>query len=723
MRPTSASEMGATTETGESALDLAALARALWQRRRWIILPTLIAAVASFAVVNLMTPRYKSESRVLIESRETVYNRAEGDRNVERDRTLVDAEAVQSQVQLALSRDLARKVVRELKLADRAEFNPEVSGSVLGRILALVGLMRDASRLSIEERVLDRYYERLTVYPIDKTRVIVIEFQSEDPDLAANVANAVADGYLMLQQQSKQEAMRQASQWLSGEIERMRGRVAEAEGRVEAFRTGSNLYVGPNSNSLSAQQLGELNSQLTIARSQKADAEVKARLIREQLRSGRPIESSEVVNSELIRRLNEQRVTLKSQLAEQSSTLLPQHPRIKELRAQIGDLEAQIRNEAEKLVRSLENDARIAGARVEQLSASLDQLKRQASSLGEQDVQLRALEREAKAQRDLLESYLGRYRDVTARESPDAVPADARIISRAVPTSTPYFPKKLPIVLLATIATLLFAVVFIAVGELMGGEVYRRIPRALDESQSQTFSARESVVLPEEYAQEAPAAWGDIPPEPAIWPEAAEDPVSASERRMDALFTKVSELDHGVLVLGGVAADDRSAGVVVELVRRLASQGTRVLLLDLDVTHAPSRAFVADAHAPGISDLLFGVASFTEVIQRDPVSHAHVIGLGRNARNTMGLLTAPRLSIVLGALSQTYDYVVVAVGKLPKLPGAERLARFARAAILIADEKEAGIGLADALVAGGFDQVMVVRAEPDMPSPRDRAAA
>ena len=719
MRSTSTSEMDATTDTGGSALDLAALGRALWRRRRWIIVPTLIAAVASFVIVNLVTPRYKSESRVLIESRETAYNRAEGDRNVERDRTLVDAEAIQSQVQLALSRDLARKVVRELKLADRAEFNPEVSGSVFGRILALVGLMRDASRLSVEERVLDRYYERLTVYPIDKTRVIVIDFQSADSDLAAKVANAVADGYLLLQQQSKQEAMRQASQWLSGEIERMRGRVAEAEGKVETFRSGSNLYTGPNSTTLSAQQLGELNSQLTLARSQKADAEVKARLIREQLRSGRPIESSDVVNSELIRRLNEQRVTLKAQLAEQSSTLLPLHPRIKELRAQIADLEAQIRNEAEKLVRSFENDARVAGARVEQLSSSLDQLKRQASSLGEQDVQLRALEREAKAQRDLLESYLGRYRDVTARESPDAVPADARIISRAVPTSTPYFPKKLPIVLLATLATLLFAVVFIAVGEMMGGDVYRRIPRAFDEPQARTFSELEPSELPEE----APAAWTEAPQEPAIGTEAADDPARTFERRMDALVVKVSELDHGVLVLGGAAPDGRSAGVAIELVRRLATQGMRVVLLDLDVTHAPSRALGADAHAAGISDLLFGLVPFTEAIQRDPVSRAHVIGLGRSARDTVSLLTAPRLSIVLGALSQTYDYVVITVGKLPQLPGAERLARFARAAILIADEKDGAAELADTLVAGGFDQAIIVAVGPELPSPQDRAAA
>ena len=113
--------------------------------------------------------------------------------------------------------------------------------------------------------------------------------------------------------------------------------------------------------------------------------------------------SSDVANSELIRRLSEQRVTLRAQLAEQSSTLLPQHPRIKEMRAQIADLDQQIRAEGDRLVRSLENEAKIAGARLETLSASLDQLKRQTASTSEQDVQLRALEREAKAQRDLFE--------------------------------------------------------------------------------------------------------------------------------------------------------------------------------------------------------------------------------------------------------------------------------------------------------------------------------
>ncbi len=702
------------TEAAASELDLAALARALWLKRNWIIVPALVVAVASFAVVNLITPRYKSEARVLIESRETPYSRAESERNVDRDRTLLDQEAVQSQVQLALSRDLARKIVRELKLSERPEFNPTIGGSVFGRILALVGLMRNPTRMSIEERVLERYYERLTVYSIDRSRVIVVEFQSEDPDLAARVSNAVVDGYLVLQQQSKQEAMRQASQWLAGEIEQLRARVAEAEGKVEAFRGSSNLYLGPNNSPLSAQQLGELNSQLVLARSQRADAEAKAQLIRELLRSGRPIEASEIVNSELIRRLNEQRVTLKAQLAEQSSTLLPLHPRIKELKAQIADLESQTRSEAEKLVRSLENDARIGGARVEQVSAALDQLKRQASTLGEQDVQLRALEREAKAQRDLLESYLARYRDATARESPDAVTADARVISRAVPSAIPYFPKKLPIVLLATLVALLFSMVFIAIGELMQGEVYRRAAVTVEDA------------MPAEIEPRAPAAWIGASSEEAERPVSAEDPAEVRQRRIAALVEEVRGLGHGIVAVGGMETLDQSASVAIALARELAAEGKRVLLLDLDAECAPSRALVPDPHAPGLGDLLFGVASFTEVIQRDPGSRAHVIAVGRGVRSTTGLLTAQRLSIVLGALSQTYDYVVLLTGKLAELAGAERLARFARAAVLVADDDSAGAGPAasDALAARGFAHVMVVAVGPELPpAPEDRAAA
>ena len=127
------------------------------------------------------------------------------------------------------------------------------------------------------------------------------------------------------------------------------------------------------------------------------------------------------------------------------------------MKAQLADLDHQIRDEAAKISRSLDSDARIAAGRVESLSASLDQLKKQATSSNGEDVQLRALEREAKAQRDLLESYLAKYREANTRENIDAAPADGRIISRAIVSNTPAYPKKLPIVLIATLATLMLA--------------------------------------------------------------------------------------------------------------------------------------------------------------------------------------------------------------------------------------------------------------------------
>src|SRR4051794_14825918 len=447
-------------------LDLRLIGQALNRKRAWIIIPTLLALVASLTAVNLVPPRYKSEARILIDGRENVFLRPNGER--EDQRNAVDPEAVASQVQLLLSRDLAREVIKKNKLAELPEFDPVLQGlSPIKSLLALVGIGRDPFTLTPEERVLDAYFDRLAAYAVDKSRVIVIEFQSRDPDLAAQVANSIAESYLVLQQNARQQQARAAGQWLSGEIDNLRRKVADAESRVEDFRSKSSLFVGTNNTTLSNQQMGELNTQLNNARALKSDAESKARLIREMLQSGKPIEASEVLNSELIRRLSEQRVTLRAQLAEQSSTLLDGHPRIKELRAQLADLDRQLREEASKLSRSLDNDARIAGGRVEGLSASLEQLKKQATSTNGQDVQLRALEREAKAQRDLLESYLAKYREANARENIDAAPADGRIISRATVSNTPAYPKKLPIVLIATLATLMLCAGAIATGELL----------------------------------------------------------------------------------------------------------------------------------------------------------------------------------------------------------------------------------------------------------------
>src|SRR5215217_1603312 len=86
----SAARPVAASESGD--LDLQALGQALMRKRRWIIVPTLLALVASLVAVNMITPRYKSEARILIDGRESVFLRPSGERN--EDRNPFDAEAV-----------------------------------------------------------------------------------------------------------------------------------------------------------------------------------------------------------------------------------------------------------------------------------------------------------------------------------------------------------------------------------------------------------------------------------------------------------------------------------------------------------------------------------------------------------------------------------------------------------------------------------------------------
>lgn len=689
-RPAPVVAQPATAESGD--IDLHALGGALARRRGWIIVPTVLALVASVAIVNLITPRYKSESRILIDGRENVFLRPSSDRSTE-ERQALDPEAVTSQVQLVLSRDLAREIIKKNKLAERPEFDPVLQGvSPLKSLAALVGIGRDPFSMTPEERVLDAYYDRLQAYAVDKSRVIVVEFQSQDPELAVRVANSIADGYLVLQQNARQDQARNASQWLSGEIENLRKKVSDAEAKVEDFRSKSSLFVGTNNTTLSNQQMGEVNTQLNNARSMRADAESKARLIKEMLQSGKPIEASEVVNSELMRRLSEQRVTLRAQLAEQSSTLLGNHPRIKELKAQLGDLDGQIRDEAAKISRSLENDARIAGGRVDGLTTSLEQLKKQATSTNGQDVQLRALEREAKAQRDLLETYLGKYREASTRESIDSAPAEGRIISRAIVSNTPAYPKKLPIVLIATLATLLLSSGLVVTGELLR----QTAPRAIA-TLAQPKARQEPVVD----AIEIESA----PLQPAMTANA-----DVSE------FAEIGQLAESLIAAGaaakkvtvlGTASGDAITLSTLTLARHLA-RDARVVVVDLAASSPTIAAVSVDPTAPGLAELMQGQASFAQIITRDKLSRLHLVMAGRPGFDR-SLLQSPRVTLAIDALLRAYDHVIVDAGSAEDLP-AELLTANARAVVVpdASMESDARALMCEQLKAVGFSEVTML---------------
>lgn len=626
-----------------SEIDLQRIVNAIRDRWRWIVVPTSAALVLSGLFVSLVSPRYTAETRVLIENRESFYTRpaaATGEGGA-----LIDTEAVASQVQIITSRDLAREAIRRLGLVGNPEFDPAVSRiGMIERLTSLLGLGRGPDGRAPEDRVLTPFFDAMEVYPAGRSRVLTIEFQSRDPDLAARAANGIAELYLESQEQAKKETARSASVWLSNAIEDLRGRVTEAEARVEAFRSRAGLFAS-GTTTITSQQMTELSTQLATARAAQADSQAKAQLIRELIRDGRTIEIPDVANNELIRRLSEQRVTLRSQRALELRTLLPEHPRIKELNAQLEDLDRQMVGAAQRTVRTLEAEAEIAGARVERLTAALDAQKVQVSQAGENEVQLRALEREARTQREQLEAYLARFREASARDAENATPPDARIVSRAVSPLQPAFPKKLPIIILATLATFIVSLGALVISQLVSstrGRTTEHAPTSEPNSVAVNGDRRDALALDAKSSALSAGGLGNdtrliASQDVEQWSTLlAAPPIEGRGRRV--LLVRTDKVDRWTVLEKADQAAGDSRGVFVDL---------------MSAAEGPSRGL-------GFLDLVSGEAGFVEIIARASGTHLHMIEAGQGeltllARDIEGV------EMALTALEQTYDVVFVAL--------------------------------------------------------------
>jgi succinoglycan biosynthesis transport protein ExoP len=693
--------------------DMRGLGRALWLKKKNIIAFTLIVAGAAFLVVNAITPRYRSEARLLLEARENVFLRAEADKSA--DRNTIDPEAVTSQIQVVLSRDLARAVIKMENLAAKPEFDPSVNGpSALRTILGLIGIGRDPSTMTAEDRTLESFYDRLNVYAVEKSRVIAVDFSSADPELAARVANGVAETYLKMQQTAQQDQTRAAGDWLAGEIADLRTKVAAAEGKVDAYRAQSNLFSGSNNTSLPTQQLTEINSQIAAARGQQADLQARASQLRELVRSGQPIESSDIANSDAMRRLIDQRIALRNQLAEQSTTLLDQHPRIKELKAQIAETDRQIRVEGERLAHQLDNDAKLAGDRLVSLTASLNTVKKLASQSNEQDVQLRALERDAKTERDLLDSYLAKYREATARDNINAAPPEARVISRASPSIKPDYPKKLPTVLIAAFGAFALSAGFTVTGALLAP------PTSPYASYGYAAADYEPAFAPQSYPllpREPPPPTMPTLPRMTAPPLAAAAPSAVSAADASLPLASIDGIAHSLRASGEagrrvtVVGSARNAGTTyaaIALARALA-KGENVVLVDL-AFDAPNLAVIStDPQAPGIADLIRGSASFGDIITRDQFSRVHLVATGNVGGEAAALAASPMLATAIEALGRSYAHVVIDAGAVTD-GAVERFAPLSPRAVLVVADPAAAETLSarEQLSGAGFADVMLL---------------
>lgn len=719
-------------------IDLRQVASAVWRRRARILLAGVAAAVLSFAAASLIKPSYKGEARLLIESRTPNLGGAAAGGND----PVLDSLNITSQAQLLQSTDLIKRVARDLKLAQLKEFDP-ASQSLIPDPLVMIGLKQDPMKLDPEDRVIQEFRDKLQVYAVENSRVIAIEFSSHDPKLAADIPNRMADIYLETQSGAKLDTHSDTAKWLEPEIASLTQKVQEAEKKVADYRTSNGLFQTTDTNSFSTQQLNDISTELARVRGERANAEARAENVRASLKAGRDSDTlADVVGSQVIQRLKEAQANLQAQINDQATALMDGHPRLKGLRAQLAGIKLQIGVETQKILSSLDNEAEVSRIRERQLMAQLNGLKADSSRAGQEEVGLRALEREAVAQRQLLETYLARYREATSRLEGNSSPADARIVSSAVEPSEPFFPKVIPIVIVVTLATLIAGCLVVIVGELFSGRALR--PTRLPEDESDPVlevvpvvpvAAADPVVaeaLPVHKMQADAVRFSRPEPEDVVagTPPVAdriEDAVQLADDEDQAFsIASVAHYLHRRAVPVAITvspAGDEGSTMTVMLVRAVAEQGHTVVLVDMTGSACPTRLMAQEENLPGITDLLCGEAAFGEAIHRDRLSQAHIVPRGA-ADAAQAMRGADRLAMIIDALVDAYDVVIIECGPA-ETASLSRLTRNEDAEIVLSVPDIAEEDLAALVLeyeAAGYSNILVMT-EPSLGSRAGRRAA
>jgi capsular polysaccharide biosynthesis protein len=512
----------------------------------------------------------------------------------------------------------------------------------------------------------------MTVIRERDSSVISVYVRSSDRELAARVANAIAAAHVMRRAAQSITDTAEATVWLQQEIEKLRTKVNTAETAVANFKVDNDLFMGSSATPVTDQQLSTVSTQIAEAQQRKNAAQAKADLISSLVASGKSIESvADVRDSVVIQSLLQTKGSLQSELAQKSTTLLANHPTIKALKAQIREIDGQIADEGRRVAASLAAEAQAEDGLEQKLREDLTRAKLASSDATRGNVTLDGLEREAKAQRDLLENYLAKYSDAVSRSASNSALPDVRVISEAAPSIEPASPK-VPLLLGAVgFVALALQVGMVLFGELMSG-------RAL--------TSRYEVEI--EAEDEAPAAadseevGGDLELEEVSRPSIAEapgdsPPVVPSPQQVPSEFDDViADVQSGrvrIVLLAGLGSPNARLGASAELIDAAIGAGLSAVAVD-----AGTARVTLD---PGLSDLSAERADYGDVVRRID----DVLGEVKWGRLATIDRRSARPRLLIEALADIYHLVVVDTGTLGKESSLSLFASSSASVLLISD--------------------------------------
>ena len=642
--------------------------RKLWRHRGLIALCTVVVGGAAIAVAWSMPSIYVSEARVLVGVQ------APRLPNVESFVADVspDAERVQNEGFILQSRNIAKQVIDQLKLRDDPEFNPELRkpsfwsrlkprqllppaiDAWITRLTSdkpkaadgdkFTGFSTSAGAATSDDRIIDILLSRVDVSTLGRSYVLSIKAESLNPATAAAIANTLAERYLDYQRRDKIESIDRVDKFLLGRVAELREQVSKSDQAVEDYRRSHDLYKSAGSG-LTAQQLNELNTQLTAAQTAKAEAESRLNEAQEMRKGSLNSETvPEVLRSPLITVLKQQLADSERKAAELSASYGARHPALVNARAEVANIQGRVGAEVAKIVDGLGREARSANARYEALAKNFEGVKKQMGAVNDRSIQLESLERDATVNRNLLEAMLLRAKQSTGAET--ILQANAKLVSPAAPSGAPSYPPKALIAFLGVAGGMMVGAAIALMRE-GGDHTFRRA----EQIESMTGLPVMAVV---------PQVAGRTPPAMQV----LRQPTSAYSEALRRLHIGV-ELSEAaaspkIILFSSATPSEGKSVMVASLGRLLASNGKRVLLIDCDWRSPRLHQIFRCGNRDGLASLLIDKdVQLDQVIHHDALSGVDVMPAGSWSPRFAHLLSSDYMRRLLEALEPHYEFIIL----------------------------------------------------------------
>ena len=538
-----------------------------------------------------------------------------------------------------------------------------------------------------QEVVVGNFMSRLSVSPVRKTKLVNIGYESADPVKAARIANTVGDQYIKSYLDAKLEMTTMASDWLQGQLTKLKADLDEAEGRLIAYQRENDLVNLNNGvGALDEAQILQLTSDLTQARAQLASAESVNREV--QRLQGQPelLESIPAVAIDpLVQRAKVDQGTVQRELDELLNRYGERHPSVVDKQSELDSVNETLAGHLRRVSASLSQDVDLARQRVAQIEAQRGQSRANITDLGGKSFGLDALQREVQTKRDIYTQFFNRLTEARSAEGLET--ANARISDYARPPVNPVKPKKQLIVALAALASLVLSMLMAFLYETMDDTV-----KSTDDIEGK-LGLKLLGILPLiksgllRKSSELPLNPGDIPDKKGTFAEAV------STARTALCLDDGAGGRQVVVVTSSIPGEGKSTASI-NLAYSLG-QLERVLLVDCDMRRPTlAKAAGMDRDTAGLANLIAGTASARECIRRGVWSGSvDVLPSGPIPDQPLELLSSKRFEKILDSLRQHYDRIVIDSAPTQAVSDALVLSRYADAVVYVVKSHDTSIEL------------------------------